>query len=160
MSSDFHVKATNIDGESKKKDHEKQIDITSWSWSCTNSSSAQQGGGSGKGKAVAGDLTFTAVYSTASPVLAQRCASGKPIDELKLTGRKSGDGQKDYVFITLESAFVTSVSISGIESGDVSETVTCSYKKIKFEYKPQDAKGELGASKELKWDIETGVAEN
>ncbi len=160
MSSDFHVKATSIEGESKKEGHEKEIDITSWSWNCANASSAQLGGGSGKGKAVPGDLTFTAVYSSASPVLAQRCASGKPIDELKLTGRKSGDGQKDYLIITLESAFITSVSVSGVESGDVSEAVTCSYKKIKFEYKAQDAKGGLGGGKEFKWDTEVGKAEN
>lgn len=160
MASDFHVKATSIEGESKKDGHDKEIDITSWSWTASNASSAQTGGGSGKGKGVPGDLTFTASYSSASPVLAQRCASGKPIDELKLTGRKAGGTQKDYIIITLEAAFVTSISVSGVENGEVSEAVTCSYKKIKFEYKAQDAKGELAGGKEFKWDTEKGTAEN
>ncbi len=158
--SDFYVKPKGVEGESGKEGHEKEIEITSWSWAVSNASSAQSGGGSGSGKAVPADLTFTAMYGKQSPNLAQRCASGTHLDELKLTGRKSGGKQEDYIIITLEHVFITHVQVSGVQNGEVSESVSCSYKKIKFEYKVQDSAGKLGSGPEFKWDTDKGKAEN
>lgn len=158
--SDFYVKPKGIEGESSMQGHEKEIEINSWSWSVSNASSAQTGGGAGSGKAVPGELHFTTAFGKQSPNLAQRCAAGTHIEELKLTGRKSGGTQEDYIVITLESVFITHVEFSGIKSGDVSESVNCAYKKIKFEYKIQDSAGKLSAGPEFKWDTEKGKAEN
>ena len=155
MSSDFFVKLTNsIEGESKKKGHEKEIDILSWAWGLTNASSSGSGGGGGQGKASPADLSFTHIFDKASPNLAKSCMNGTHINELKLTARKSGDGQQDYVTITLTTAFITSVNIGGSASGDLVETVTCSFKKIKMEYKFQDEKGALKAGPEVTWSVE------
>ncbi|RYE59319.1 MAG: type VI secretion system tube protein Hcp [Hyphomicrobiales bacterium] len=158
--SDFYVKAKGVDGESAMEGHEKEIEITSWSWNVHNESSAQSGGGSGTGKAIPGALHFSCAYGRQSPNLAQRCASGTHLDELKLTGRKAGGKQEDYITITLEHVFITSVEFSGVKSGEVSESVNCSYKKIKFEYKVQDSAGKLSAGPEFKWDTDKGKAEN
>ncbi|MDN4591417.1 type VI secretion system tube protein Hcp [Xenophilus aerolatus] len=155
MSSDFFAKLTNsIEGESKKKGHEKEIDILSWSWGVTNASGSGVGGGAGRGKATPHDLSFTHIFDKASPNLSKSCIKGSHIDELKLTGRKSGDGQQDYIIITLTTAFITSVSVGGSASGDVVETVNCSCKKVKIEYKTQDEKGALKAGPEVTWTID------
>lgn len=158
--SDFYVKPKGIEGESGMAGHEKEIEITSWSWMVSNASSAQSGGGSGSGKAVPGELNFTTAFGKQSPNLAQRCAGGNHIEELKLTGRKAGGKQEDYIIITLENVFITNVTFSGIKNGEVSESVSCSYKKIKFEYKIQDSKGELKTGPEFTWDTEKGEAKN
>ncbi|MGJ7495233.1 Hcp family type VI secretion system effector [Variovorax sp. RT4R15] len=155
MSSDFFAKLTNnIEGESKKEGHEKEIDILSWAWGVSNASGAGTGGGGGHGKATPSDLSFTHIFDKASPNLAKSCIKGTHIDELKLTARKSGDGQQDYVTITLTTAFITNVSVGGSGGGDLVETVSCACKKIKVEYKFQDEKGALKPGAEYTWDIE------
>jgi len=159
-SSDFYLKVKGIEGEAKAKGHEKEIEILSWSWGATNGSSSQTGGGAGKGKAVGQDLVVVAKYGKQSANLAQRCAAGTHIEEVKLFARKAGGEQEDYMTITMESVFITGVQFSGVQSGDVSETATMSYKKIKFEYKEQDAKGKLNAGPEFSWNTETNEAKN
>ncbi len=154
MSSDFFAKITKAEGESKKEGHDKEVEILAWSWGVSNASTAGSGGGAGKGKAVPSDLHFTHSYDKASPVLASFCAKGTHIDELKLTARKSGDGQQDYLIITLTGAFITSVQVGGSGGGDVVENVSCSCLKIKFEYKLQDEKGKVSSGPEFTWDLE------
>ncbi len=155
MSSDFFAKLTNsIEGESKKKGHEKEIDILSWTWGVANASGAGAGGGAGQGKASAGDLSFVHGFDKASPNLSKACIKGTHIDELKLTARKSGDGQQDYITLTLTTAFITSVQIGGSGGGDVIETVSVAFKKIKMECKVQDEKGALKAGPEFTWSVE------
>lgn len=153
MSSDFHIKLAGVDGESKHKDHKGEIEVHSWSWSVANASSAAVGGGSGKGKATAGDFTFTHNYDKASPNLAKSCVSGKHFDSLVLTCRKSGEGQQEYLKVTLKEAFVTSVHPGGTAGGDVMEVVNLSFKDIDFTYKPQDAQGSTGASSTFGWNV-------
>ena len=159
-SSDFYLKVKGVEGETKAKGHEKEIEISSWSWGVSNSSSSQTGSGAGKGKAVPQDLVVTAVYGKQSANLAQRCAAGKHIEEVKLFARKSGGEQEDYLVITMETVFISSVQFSGAQSGDAFETASMTYKKIKFEYKEQDEKGQLKAGPEFSWDLETNVAKN
>jgi type VI secretion system secreted protein Hcp len=154
MSSDYFLKITKAEGESKKEGHDKEIEALSWSWGVSNASSAGMGGGAGKGKAVPDQIHFTHVYDKASPVLAQFCAKGTHIDEVKLTARKSGDGQQDYLIVTLNGAFVTGVGIGGSGGGDIVENVALSFHKIKIEYKVQDDKGKVSSGPEMTWDLE------
>ena len=156
MNSDFFIKVAKADGESKKEGHSGEIEVLSWAWGLSNASSAGVGGGAGKGKAVPQDLTFMHNYDKASPVLAKFCADGTHIDEVKLTARKSGGGQEDYLVITLKSAFITGCSFSASSGGDIVESVSMAFKEIKTEYKFQDDKGKLSNGPELTWNIETG----
>jgi len=154
MSSDYFIKITKIEGESKADGHVNEIDVQSWSWGVSNSTSVAVGTGLGKGKANPSDLSFMHVYDKASPVLASFCAKGTHIDEIKLTGRKSGEGQQDYLIITLTGAFITSVQASGSSGGDVMESVSCAFKKLKIEYKMQDTAGKMTNGPEFTWDVE------
>ena len=154
MSTDSHIKFDGVEGESTHKDHKGEIDVLSWSWNVSNNTSLA-GGGSGKGKANPGDFVFTHTYDKASPVLAKQCASGKHFKDAKLTARKAGEGQKDFLVVSMKEVFITAVSPSGGHGGEIIENVAFSYKDIEFEYKAQDDKGGLGGAVKFGWDVAT-----
>jgi len=61
--------------------------------------------------------------------------------------------------MTMESAYITKVSNSGTEEGNVTQRVAMVFKTVKIEYKPRDnATGALGAAKTYNWDIRAGTA--
>jgi type VI secretion system secreted protein Hcp len=153
-STDSHIKFDGVDGESTHKDHKGEIEVLSWSWGVSQST-AGSGGGSGKGKATPGDFNFTHFFDKASPVLAKHCVAGKHFPTAKLTARKAGEGQKDFLVITLKEVFVTSVQPAGSSGGDLVESVSCAYKDIEFAYKPQDDKGGLGGEVKFGWNVAT-----
>ncbi|MDN3920598.1 Hcp family type VI secretion system effector [Roseateles violae] len=157
MSTAFYLKFDGVEGESTLKDHKGEIVVLSWAWGASQASAVSPGGGSGKGKAVAGEFQFTHPYDKASPMLAKQCVSGKHFKEAKLVARKAGEGQKDYLLVTLKEVFISSVQASGAAGGEVSESVSCSYADIEFSYKPQDAKGALGAEVKFGWNTKTSA---
>jgi type VI secretion system secreted protein Hcp len=154
MTTDSHIKFAGVEGESTHKDHKNEIDVESWSWGVSQAAGLA-GGGSGKGKATPGDFHFTHKYDKASPVLAKYCASGKHFADAKLTQRKAGEGQKDFLVVTMKEVFITTVQNSGGYEGNVQESVSCTYKDIEFEYKAQDDKGALGGAVKFGWNIAT-----
>ncbi|HEV7575721.1 MAG TPA: type VI secretion system tube protein Hcp [Caldimonas sp.] len=150
MSSDASIKFDGVDGESVKPKGE--IEVLSWNWGVSQPS-GPAGGGSGKGKAIPGDFHFVHLYDKASPVLAKKCVSGTHFKDAKLTARKAGEGQQDFLVVTMKEVFITSVSPGGSHGGDILEQVTCSYKDVEFAYKPQDDKGGLGGEVKFGWDV-------
>ena len=129
-----------------------EIEILSWTWGVSQSAGAP-GGGSGKGKATPQDFSFTHLYDKASPVLAKHCAAGKHFKDAKLTARKAGEGQKDFLVVTMKEVFIDNVQPAGSQNGDLVEHVSCSYKDIEFAYKPQDDKGGLGGEVKFGWNV-------
>lgn len=141
MSADSSIKFDGVEGESVKPKGE--VDVVSWHWDIAQPSSAGSGGGSGKGQAVPGEFVFTHLYDKASPVLAKHCAAGKHFATAKLTARKAGEGQQDFLTVAMKEVLITSCRPGGSSGGDITETVTCTYKDIEFTYKQQDDKGGL-----------------
>lgn len=154
MPTDTHIKFDGVDGESEHKDHKGEIEVLSWSWSVSNAS-ALAGGGSGKGKGSPGEFHFMHEYDKASPVLSKKCAQGTHFPSVVVTARKSGEGQKDFLKVTMKEVFITSVSPTGSQGGDVMESVGMSYASIDFGYKPQDAKGGMGGEVKFGWNVKT-----
>lgn len=152
MAIDTHIKFEGVDGESTHKDHKGEIQVITWNWSVSNPSSPF-GGGSGQGKGNPGHFTFEHNYDKASPLLAKRCADGKHFGKVVLTARKSGEGQKDFLIVTLKEAFITSAMPSGGTGGEIREVVSMTYGDIEFEYKPQDKEGGLGGAVKFGWDV-------
>lgn len=155
MAIDTHIKFDGVEGEATHADHKGEIEVLSWAWNVTNASGAGKAGGSGLGKAQPGDFHFTHGYDKASPVLAKNCASGKHFKSVVFTARKAGEGQKDFLKITMKEVFITSLAPSGASEGDIVESVNSSYKDIEFAYKPQDDKGGLGGEVKFGWDVAT-----
>jgi type VI secretion system secreted protein Hcp len=153
MSSDATIKFDGVEGESVKPKGE--VDVLSWAWSAMQPSGAAGGTGSGKGKAVPGDFSFTHMYDKASPVLAKKCVSGMHFPSVKLTARKAGEGQQDFLTVTMKEVLITSIHPAGSSGGEVMEQVSCSYKDVEFAYKPQDDKGALGGEVKFGWNVAT-----
>ncbi len=154
MSTDTHIKFDGVDGEATHKDHKGQIEVLSWSWGAANAS-ALAGGGSGKGKGEGHPFQFVHLYDKSSPVLAKHCAQGKHFASVVLTARKSGEGQKDYFKVTMKEVLINHIAPSGSQGGDITESVSMTYKDIEFSYKPQDDKGNLGGAVKFGWNLAT-----
>jgi len=90
-------------------------------------------------------------------VLAKKCAQGVHFKEAVVTARKSGEGQKDFLKITMKEVFITSVAPAGGGDGDIIEQVSMSYASIDFAYKAQDEKGGTGGEVKFGWNVKTTV---
>jgi type VI secretion system secreted protein Hcp len=154
MSSDFHIKFDGVEGEATHQDHKGEIEILSWTWGLSNSAMSA-GGGSGKGKANAQEMTISYIYNKASPVLAKKCAQGVHFKEVVLTSRKSGEGQKDFLKVTLKEVFITSVQHSAGSGGDIMESAQLSFGDVEYVYKPQDEKGGTKGDVKFGWNVKT-----
>ena len=157
MAIDTHIKFDGVDGESTHKDHKGEIEVLSWLWGVSNASSVSSGGGSSKGKAAPRDFSFTHNYDKASPVLAKQCAQGKHFKQVVVTSRKAGEGQKDFLKITMKEVFLSTVQPSAGQGGDILESVSMTYGEIEFGYKAQDEKGGLGGEVKFAWNVKTTV---
>jgi type VI secretion system secreted protein Hcp len=153
MAIDTHIKFDGIDGESTSKDHKGEIDVLSWSWGLTNDR-AGSGKGSGAGKPKAEDFRIVHRYDKASPVLARHAAKGTAIPTAVLSARKAGQGQKDFLKITMKEVFITSVQVgAAAEGADAVEEVAFRYQSFDVSYRPTDQKGGLGGAVTMSWDL-------
>jgi type VI secretion system secreted protein Hcp len=155
MTIDCNLKLDGVTGESTHKDHKNEIALLSWNWDVTNASSVGNTGGSGVGKAQPGNFMFSHHYDKASPVMAKACASGKHFKDAVFTCSKAGEGQKDFLKITLKHVLITGAHPSAVSGGEVIESVQMSYDDIEFEYKAQDDKGALGGAVKFGWNVST-----
>lgn len=157
MAIDTHIKFDGIEGESAHKDHKGEVAVLSWSWGLSKAAVATTGAGAvaGMGKTVPQEMRIVHRYDKASPLLARQAVQGKQLPTAVLTARKAGEGQKDFLKVTMKEVFITSVQAS--EGGEgPTEEVALSYGSIDFEYRPQDSKGSLGGAVPFNWNIKTG----
>ncbi|MGO4174237.1 Hcp family type VI secretion system effector [Bosea sp. TAF32] len=159
MATDFLLEIDGIKGESKDKTHKDTIEVDSFSWGVSNAGSHAANAGGGAGKASFQDVHFTSQVGKASTNLAQACASGKHIKKAVLYVRKQGEQQKDYYVVTLEDLLVSSYQSGDAVGGNSIPTdqFSLNYAKIKFEYKPQKADGDLDAAMTMTWDIKANA---
>ena len=152
MAIDCYIKFDGVEGESSHKDHKGAVEVLSWNWGIATAGQVS-GTSTGKGKTVAGPLSFVHLYDKASPLLAKQCAAGKLFKTVVLTSHQTGEGQKDFLQVSLKEVQVTSVQPSCVDGGEITETVTLIYRDIEFAYKPQDGKGGLGVDVKFGWDV-------
>ena len=150
----FFLKFADIKGESKDAKHKDEIEVESYSWGVSQSGSGTPGGGGGAGKASFSDFSFTMPQSVASPVLMLACASGKHLKEAQLTARRSGKAGLDYYKLRFYDLLITSYQEGG-SSGDEfpTESISFNFSKMDMEYRPRNAKGQLGSPATASWDL-------
>lgn len=141
-----------VDGESTHQDHKGEIEVLSWSWGLSAPEHAGSGGGGRVGRATPGQFTFTHLYDKASPVLASLAAAGRHVKQAFLTSRRAGDGQKDFLKVTMTDVLITGVDQVGDEDG-IDESVTASAGHITFEYRQTTNKSTVGSPVVFDWDI-------
>lgn len=151
---DYFLKLKGIDGESEDSKHKAEIDVESWSWGESNSGTHSGGGGGGAGKVAMQDFHFTMKVNKASPKLMLACATGEHIAEAKLTCRKAGKEQQEYLIFKFTDLLVSSYQTGG-SHGDLvpSDQISLNFAKVEVEYKPQNTDGSLGGSISAGYDL-------
>jgi type VI secretion system secreted protein Hcp len=150
---DYFLKLDGIDGESTDDRHKNEIDVLSWSWGATNAGTRAGGGGGGAGKVSMQDFHFTMNTSKASPLLMLACATGQHIKEAKLTARKAGGDQQEYLIITLKDVVISSYQVGGSDGNVPTDEISLNFTKIEFEYRPQKPDGSLDAPVKAGYDL-------
>jgi type VI secretion system secreted protein Hcp len=156
MAVDVFLKIEGVDGESQDSKHKDQMDIYSYSWGLSQSGTMHAQGGGGAGKANFQDMSISMPISKASAVLALACATGKHFPEAKLTCRKAGDAQYDYLTYTMTDVIISSYQTGGSSEVPV-DSVSLNFAKIVSEYFQQDAKGEVSKAATFGYDIKKNV---
>jgi type VI secretion system secreted protein Hcp len=151
---DYFLRIDGIEGESTDAKHVGWIDVDSWSWGATHPAAPAVGaGGGGAGKVQFGDFQFTTRVSKASPKLFLACASGQHIKEARLVGRRTGQGQQDFLTWAFADVLVAAYQTGGAEGGDQPvDSVSLSFGKVTVEYKAQKADGSLDTPVTAGWD--------
>ena len=147
-------------GESVLKGKERWVEVTGWDWEIEAESSWTKGGGASVGKPVPGKMTWQHRFDTSSPVIMGYICTGKAFPKVELQVVKSTDtAPQTYFTMTMEGAFITSVSTSGSEEGSIAQAVEMVFKTVKIEYRPEDPRGgRPGAATTFNWDIHAGTA--
>ena len=154
-----YLKIEGIDGESKRADHEGEIDCYGVEFSASQMSSSSVGSGRTPGRATLSDFTFHKWMDASSPYLMLACSKGKSFSEIVFTVRKdSGDAHLDYLIITLTNCIISGYKMAqnAPEAGSsemVSESIEISYEKLNFKYVVQSDDHSKGDEHEVEYDL-------
>ena len=136
MAFDSFLKIDGIDGESTDVKHKGEIEVLSFNWNITRSR---------RGRAKVADFTIVKHLDKATPQLFDSVCAGDRIPEATLTARKAGEGQRDFLIVTLKEVFVNSVAPAGNTSNDMPlEQVSLSFSRSEITFIPQDKTGKPG----------------
>ena len=162
MAFDAFIKIPGVEGESKRKGFEKQIEVHSFSIGASNPSTIGHGGsGGGGGKVSVSSFNFMKLTDITSPILFQKCCSGDHFDKVKVSLNKAGGTSAvDFLVYEFEQVFVDSIQWSGSSGGDDTpvESISLSFGKIAVTYTGQNPDGTKGATKMGQWDLTTVTA--
>jgi type VI secretion system secreted protein Hcp len=147
-----------LQGESKHKDHLNEIEIFSFSWGETMPPSSA----GSTGKVSMQDFSFVSRVQKSSPELFLSCASGAHLKKATLSIRKSGEKSPgDYLIWTFEDILVSSFNQVG-EGGEGTtdfplEEFTLNFSAVTVEYKPELDNGQLGPGIKAGWDLKKSI---
>jgi type VI secretion system secreted protein Hcp len=159
MAMSIFARIGTIKGESLDARHKDEIEVLAWSWGVSQSGTVGHGGGGGAGKPSFHDFTFSHHLDKASPLLMKACATGGHVKDARITVRKAGTGQQEYLVITMTDVLVTSISTTVSAEGDVTvESVVLAFAKVDLEYKPQKPDGSLDAGVHFTYDLKAQKA--
>jgi len=152
MAADIFAKLGDIKGESLDSKHKDEIEVLSFSWGLTTTPTVGSGSGAGAGKPAFNELSIVHKVDKSSPSLMSACATGKHLPEATITQRKAGNEQHEYLIIKMNDVLVSRV-VSGGGSDPASESVSFTFSKVAFEYRPVKPDGTLDASIHFKYDL-------
>ena len=139
---DAFLKIDGIQGESLDEKHRNEIVVESWSFGATSRSSES---GASASRPCMSDISFVKLVDKASPLLLAAAVTGTHIGSAVLSVRKAGQGQQDYLVITMKEVLVSSVSQQQSSFGDGSvvpaEALSLNFASMTFSYIGQDDAG-------------------
>lgn len=136
-----------IKGESLAIDHAGQIIVHSWRWAIK--SEGDPGPPSLRSlnaRRSYSALTVVKSIDLATTALMSALAKGEELGQAKLTMRKAGGGQFDYLTITLTNVWIQDLEHVVDMQGNTFETVTFAFSKVDVEYRIQRGSGHGGAT--------------
>jgi type VI secretion system Hcp family effector len=149
-------------GESTLKGKENWVEVFSWDWEVeAETSYTSSTGGTAVGKPRPGVLRFDHKYDTASHVILGYLCNGRAFPKMQLQMMKTAVGGVPVTYFTmdLEGVFITKVSNSSNDDGNVLQSVEIVFKTVKIDYRPFiPATGALGPDRIFSWDIPAGTA--
>lgn len=152
-----YLKMPDIDGESRRADHEDEIDIIDIQWGMSQASSMQIGSGRTSSRAMVEPISMSKMYDASSPYLALACMQGKAFDEVEISFRKdSGDAHLDYLKITLTNVVISSYNMSS-GGEEIMDNFSLSFEKVKVLYTMQADDHSSGDEHEIEYDVSAGA---
>ncbi len=157
-----YMKIDDIKGESKRAEHEDEIDVHSIAWVVKQRSSANIGSGRTRGRAEIADVELHKFYDSSSPYLALAAMQAKSLPEVVIYARKdSGDAHLDYLKITLTNCAVSHYEMLPRNASDeeemIEEIVKLTAEKINIVYTVQAEDHSAGDEHEVEYDIVAGA---
>jgi type VI secretion system secreted protein Hcp len=153
MATEIFAKIGDIKGESLDHKHKDEIEVLSFSWGVAHEGSTGEGVGGGAGKPTFQDLLIVHHIDNATPALLQACAAGQHIKDATISHRKAGEGQQDFLIITLNDVTITAVSETGAEDQPYAESVRLKFAEVDLNYRRQGPDGTLDAGLHFKFDL-------
>lgn len=160
------LKISNAPGESRMPDHVGWIEIQGWDWEVNAETSWTKGGGASVGKPDPGKLNFEHYFDTSSTNILRNIFCGRSFDNIELHMMKStgkatpstmGKSTQQIFFkMIMTDAFITKVTNSATDEGNVVQKVELVFKEVKFVYRMQKDDGSLDKDMEVSWDIPAG----
>jgi type VI secretion system secreted protein Hcp len=103
---DIFLQLDGIEGESKTRGHENEIEVVSFDQSIDATVILGGGGGGGAGKSTFSPIRFRKLLDIASIPIALACAAGAHIRNARFAFRRAGV-TTDFYIVTLEDVIVT-----------------------------------------------------
>ena len=144
---DWWLRLDGIDGESTDREHPRQIEVLALDWQATQKSTSAAGAGSK-------DISLALATSSASPAILKKCVQGAAVPTATISGRKSGEGQRDFLTWDFTSLRFKSYDVAFTEGPPI-DVVTFSFTQVTMTYRPQDPKGGLGTPVVVTWNVKT-----
>ena len=133
---DMFIKIGNIVGESQDKDHKNEVDVLAWSWGASRGSAQTK-----KGLLPAAciqDLNFTKYIDSATPEIILNAVTGGVVPTARLTVRKAGVTNIEYLKLQMTNVSVSSYSTGGSGGEDrLTENVTLHFDTMIGVYRRQ-----------------------
>ena len=155
-----YLKIEDIKGESKRADHEDEIDIHGVNWEVKQKSSASTGSGRTQSRADISSVYMWKWHDAASPYLALSAMQGKSIPEAILMVRKdSGEAHLDYLKVTMTDCIISHYEMIAPDAHDedevqmIREKIGISCEKIKVVYTVQADDHSAGDEHEIEYDV-------
>lgn len=137
-------RAGKVKGESVSPGHADDIEVIGWQWGLTASSAL--GSTQATSRRSYSALTVIKRIDQATTALMSALATNDEVKEAKLTLRRAGGEQEDFLIVTLKNARITSLQHQGDAEGGTRETVTIAFTKVEVEYRPQKSSGQRGGA--------------
>ena len=134
---DVFLKIGDVKGESKDSTHADSIDVLAWSWGKSEPVLPDSSQGRAVGKACISSFDIVKAVDLATPALFVAAASGVPIPSAKITTRKAGSNQVEFLVIEFKEVRVTSLTGGGKTSdATLTENVSFSFSSAQVTYTP------------------------